>query len=299
MNCVQAQVREAMQSGKVDELYKIDATLLRELQPDVILSQGLCTVCSIDVQTVHRIAKTMDPVPHIVDLSPENLDGVLASVLQVGKAVHMEAEAAEVEAALRSRVRRSVEQADACARKRKPGLSAPNVAFLEWADPIYVGGHWTPELIELAGGLHPLNPPGSDADGKGGGKSFAVATSAVVESDPDHVILSPCGLDLKATETEAWRLWDADDINGEEGSGGGVGGVKDGSKGNWFCNPRAVKEGRVAIVDGNQIFNRPGPRLVDALEWLVSFLHHDPVTEVVMRVCVCVCDWPVSRGSGP
>jgi len=121
MNCVQAQVREAMQSGKVDELYKIDATLLRELQPDVILSQGLCTVCSIDVQTVHRIAKTMDPVPHIVDLSPENLDGVLTSVLQVGKAVHMEAEAAEVEAALRSRVRRSVEQADACARKRKPG----------------------------------------------------------------------------------------------------------------------------------------------------------------------------------
>jgi iron complex transport system substrate-binding protein len=85
-------VREAMASGKVDQLYKIDETLLRELRPDVVLSQGLCQVCSIDVQTVHRICKNMDPAPKIVDISPENLDEVLRSVLQVGEAVGMEDE---------------------------------------------------------------------------------------------------------------------------------------------------------------------------------------------------------------
>eukprot|EP00802_Teleaulax_amphioxeia_P008743 Tamp_08752.p1 GENE.Tamp_08752~~Tamp_08752.p1 ORF type:complete len:712 (-),score=155.10 Tamp_08752:146-1975(-) len=255
-----------MASGQVDQLYKIDDKLLRELRPDVILSQGLCQVCSIDVQTVHRICKTMDPAPRIVDISPENLDDVLRSVLQVGEAVGMATEARKVESDLRARVRRAVEQADAVTAARKAtGQDAPSVAFIEWLDPVYVGGHWTPELIEMAGARHPLNPAGSGADGKGGGKSFAVATTAVTASRPDVVILSPCGLDLKATETEVWNLWETDESCG--------GRVCDGSKGDWFKNLQAVKDGRVAMVDGNQMFNRPGPRLVDALEWLVSFIH--------------------------
>jgi iron complex transport system substrate-binding protein len=264
------QVREAMESGKVDLLYQIDAERLRELQPDVILSQGLCSVCSIDVQTVERVCKKMVPEPTIVNVSPENLDGVLASVLQIGKAVGMEAEAAEVESKLRARVRRAVERAGraAATRKQATGNEAPNVAFVEWLDPIYVGGHWTPELIAMAGARHPLNPPGSGPDGKGGGKSFAVSASAVSSSDPDFVILCPCGLDLKATETEAWRLWDA---GGGDDAASGASHPK-ASAGGWFKNLRAVKEGRVAMVDGNQMFNRPGPRLVDTLEWLVEFV---------------------------
>jgi diphthamide synthase (EF-2-diphthine--ammonia ligase) len=177
-----------------------------------------------------------------------------------------------VESELRDRVRRAEEQADAATLTRKAaGLGAPSVAFLEWLDPVYVGGHWTPELIEMAGARHPLNPAGSGSDGMGGGKSFAVATTAVTASHPDFVILSPCGLDLKATEAEVWSLWETDE------SGGG--GVCDGSRGNWFKNLKAVRDGRVAMVDGNQMFNRPGPRLVDALEWLVSFIHESPATE--------------------
>ena len=105
------QVREAMESAKVDLLYQINAKRLRELQPDIILSQGLCSVCSIDVQTVERVCKKMVPEPTVVNVSPENLDGVLASVLQIGKAVGMETEAVEVEKKLRGRVRRAVEQA--------------------------------------------------------------------------------------------------------------------------------------------------------------------------------------------
>ena len=272
------QVREANASGKVDLLYQIDDKLLKDLRPDVILSQGLCSVCSIDVQTVERICKKMDPEPAIINISPENLDGVLASVLQIGRAVGMEAEAAEVESKLRCRVRHAVEQAEQAtlSRNMSSGRDAPSVAFLEWLDPIYVGGHWTPELIQMAGARHPLNPPGSGPDGKGGGKSFAVAASAVSSSDPDLVILCPCGLDLKATETEAWRLWDAESSRDDTP-------IKlehkvehaKASAGVWFKNLRAVKQGRVAMVDGSQMFNRPGPRLVDTLEWLVGFVHGD------------------------
>ena len=278
------QVREAIASGKVDLLrvarstcYQIDDKLLKDLRPDVILSQGLCSVCSVDVQTVERICKKMDPEPAIVNISPENLDGVLASVLQVGRAVGMEAEAAEVESKLRCRVRRAVEQAEQAtlSRNMSSGRDAPSVAFLEWLDPIYVGGHWTPELIQMAGARHPLNPPGSGPDGKGGGRSFVVAASAVTSSDPDLVILCPCGLDLKATETEAWRLWDAEcDADTTIKLEHELGHAK-ASAGVWFKNLRAVKQGRVAMVDGNQMFNRPGPRLVDTLEWLVGFVHGD------------------------
>ena len=145
----------------MDELYKINAELLHELRPDVILSQGLCNVCSVNVQTVHRICAKMQPAPTIVDISPENLDDVLSSVLKIGEAVSMRAEAMAVESSLRARVSAAVERASSVSARRHAGEQAPNVAFLEWLDPVYVGGHWTPQLIEMAGGRHPLNPPGS------------------------------------------------------------------------------------------------------------------------------------------
>ena len=275
---VDTEVRTALESGNIDELYRIDGALLRELRPDVILSQGLCSVCSIDVQTVHRICKGMDPAPIIVDLSPADLEGVLASVLQVGAAVGMAAEAAAAQSALRARLRAATcRVADVAAARDRAGKNPPNVAFLEWLDPVYVGGHWTPQLIELAGARHPLNPPGRGGDG--GGKSFAVEASAVGASDPDVLILSPCGLDLVATEREAVRLWTTAGACNHKGADDAVetGALTGGGK--WFAELRAVREGRVAMVDGNQMFNRPGPRLLDALEWLVDFVHHDPATQ--------------------
>jgi ABC-type Fe3+-hydroxamate transport system substrate-binding protein len=241
---VDAEVSASLAAGQ--SLYTLDTELLKRLRPDVILTQDLCSVCAIDLATVERVAASMDPPPRVVSLNPLCLDDVLLNVLEVGRAVGMETEAEKAYAGLAARI--AAVDMIVAAQSSRPALSMPNVAFLEWSDPIYVGGHWTPELIERAGGTHPLNPT---AGRRGAGRSFSVDPSVVAESDPDLVVLCCCGLDLASTRREADNL----------------------SRAAWWNSLRAVREGNVAMVDGDAMFNRPGPRLVDALEWLTATIH--------------------------
>ncbi|KAK9810117.1 hypothetical protein WJX72_005060 [[Myrmecia] bisecta] len=177
------------------------------------------------------------------------LEDVLQDILNVGKAVHMEQAAKEVVAGLQARIDRVV----AFAVERAAAWPAPpKVAFLEWLDPVFPGGHWTPQLIEMAGGAHPLNP--TRGPGKGAPPSFAMPHDAVIEADCDWIILCPCGLDMDTCSREALAV----------------------TTQAWWQELRAVKDGKVVMVDGHQMFNRPGPRLVDALEWLVGLLHAAP-----------------------
>uniref|UniRef100_A0A7S3TLT5 Fe/B12 periplasmic-binding domain-containing protein n=1 Tax=Emiliania huxleyi TaxID=2903 RepID=A0A7S3TLT5_EMIHU len=236
--------------GKGQSLYTLDAPLIESLSPDVILTQDICSVCAIDLQTVERLAAKMTPRPKVVSLNPLNLDDVLANVLQLGEAVGMAEEARAAHASLVERIAAVDRRVEQRRRQLGEGRRRPRVAFIEWSDPLYVGGHWTPQLIERAGGEHPLNAGGES----GGGKSFPVPPSAVVEADPDLVILAPCGLTLDMTRREATAL----------------------ARTEWWRSLRAVREGRVVLVDGDAMFNRPGPRLVDALEWLFSAVHGVP-----------------------
>lgn len=236
--------------GKGESLYTLDVEVMKQLRPDVILTQDICSVCAIDLQTVERVAASMRPAPSVVSLNPLNLDDVLSNILQVGAAVGMQAEAAAAHARLLDRIS-SVDQRVAKRQQAAEGgaYRPPRVGFIEWPDPLYVGGHWTPQLIERAGGVHPLNVGGSS----GGGKSFPVTAEAVVASEPDLLILAPCGLNLEMTRREAANLLACD----------------------WFASLPAVRNGRLLIVDGDAMFNRPGPRLVDALEWLYSVIHDE------------------------
>jgi len=246
---VDAQVSASLSSGQ--SLYTLDEQLLKELAPDVILTQDICSVCAIDLMTVERLAQSMDPRPLVVSLNPESLDDVLDIVLQLGLAVGMESEARAAHAALVARVRAVDELVHASA---KP---PPSVAFIEWPDPIYVGGHWTPQMIRRAGGRHPLNEApetAPQAPGAGAGRSFAVSAEALVASAPELVVVCPCGLDLDMTRREAARLQST----------------------HWWPALPAVAANRVVLVDGDAYFNRPGPRLVDALEWLASVLNDAP-----------------------
>ena len=194
---VDQQVREAVHSGTA--LYGVEVDVLKSLRPDVILTQDICSVCAVNLQTVERVAASISPSPRVVSLNPENLEDVLANILAVGEAVGMQAEAR----AAHESILRRLANVDALVRLRHtPG---PSVAFIEWPDPIYVGGHWTPELIRRAGGRHPCNEPKVECGG-GAGKSFAVSPEAIVASAPDLVIVCPCGLDLPATRKEAARL---------------------------------------------------------------------------------------------
>ena len=247
---VNDQVSASLSNG--ESLYTLDEARIRELKPDVILTQDICSVCAIDLVTVERLAASMEPRPAVHSLNPESIDGVLKSILEVGAAVTMETEAREAHDRLIDRMRK-VDALVGAARAKHATRPPLSVAFIEWPDPIFVGGHWTPQLIAQAGGSHPLNEA-TDPHGDGAGKSFAVDEQAVVDSSPDLVIISPCGLDLQATRREAARL----------------------EAQPWFASLPAVQSGRVALVDGDAMFNRPGPRLVDALEWLASVIMELP-----------------------
>jgi len=246
-------VRECLSVGS--SLYTLDTKLLRELRPDLIITQDLCEVCSIDLGTVRAAAAEMSPAPAILSLNPGTFEQVLDDVERVGRAMGMEREARAWIVRLRERAYRAEEYVNAYAAK-------PSVAFLEWTEPLFVGGHWTPQLVERAGGSHPLNPTGpvegaGAAEGPIGqtlrtaGKSMVVSAEQLEASRPDFVVVCPCGLALEQAWEETGRL----------------------AEKHWWKELPAVGKGRVAVVDGNQMFNRPGPRLVDGLEFLVGFVN--------------------------
>ncbi len=248
-------VREQLALGC--SLYTLNADRLAGLRPDLILTQDLCSVCSIDLRAVRTVADRLDPRPRVLSLNPQTVEDVLDDCLRVGEAAGLADQARAAVVGLRERLFRASEFVN-------PYQDGPSVAFLEWTDPIFVGGHWTPQLIERAGGRHPLNPTvavaGSGAAAgpqqamRRAGPSVRVTPEALVESRPEALVVCPCGVGLAGVRQMARELA--------------------GQK--WWGELPAVRSGRVALVDGNQMFNRPGPRLVDAFEWLVGWLNGRP-----------------------
>lgn len=254
---IDRQVRERMASGD-DSLYTLDAEGLAALHPDVILTQDLCEVCSIDVAAVRRAAARLTPPPRVVSFNPTTIEGVLDDVLTVARKIGLEELGVSLLVKLRQRLFAAADHVPAF-------FGGPTVAFLEWTDPLFAGGHWTPQLIERAGGVHTLNPTvplaGAGAgEGSAGqsqraaGKSVRVPVEVLVASRPEVVIVCPCGVRLEEALRQTRALADKA----------------------WWQELPAVRSGRVAVVDGNEMFNRPGPRLVDAFEFLVGFLNDRP-----------------------
>ena len=234
---IDAEVRASLSGGA--GLYELDERTLAELRPDVILTQSLCEVCSIDLRTVERVAAGLAKPPKVVNLDPKGVFDVFDDLLRVGEAVGCGAQAERAMVALRARYWSAVDFVN-------PYVPGPEVLFLEWSDPPFCGGHWTPALIEAAGARHSLN--------KAGEKSRRITPEEILESAPERIVVCPCGFGLDRTRQELAAL----------------------EKTRWWPLLPAVLEGRpgsIAIVDGNQMFNRPGPRLVDAFEWLVAWIN--------------------------
>ncbi|KAI9146339.1 hypothetical protein BKA69DRAFT_1120809 [Paraphysoderma sedebokerense] len=247
---VDKQVSESLSQGQ--SLYNLHIDVIKQLKPDIILTQDICQVCAIDLQTVERVAASMDPAPKIVTLNPNNLGDVLDTITQVGAALNLEQEAKMVHGQLTNRIEKIKKLGDGIAL----GAGRKNVTFLEWVDPIYFGGHWTPEIIEMAGGYHPLNtvlalPRSTYPSVAHYTKSFRIPAAKLIDSKPEYLIIAPCGLDIETTKKEL-------EI------------VKE--KCEWWDELRkGVK--KAVLVDGNHHWNRPGPRLMDAMEWLYGWLH--------------------------
>jgi iron complex transport system substrate-binding protein len=229
---IDAAVKEVVGEGRA--LYTLDAERLAELEPDLIVTQAVCAVCAVSYDDVRAIAARIGSRPRVISLDPETLDDVLADLVVLAEACDIP----EGGAALLSHLRGRLDAvADAVA-----DADRPRVAALEWLDPVYVGGHWVPEMINLAGG--------EDALGTAGEKSRVVSWEEVAAARPEAVIAMPCG--LYASESAAQARVHADRL-------------------------RTLDAALVAAVDAASSFSRPGPRLVDGVELLAHLLHPELV----------------------
>jgi iron complex transport system substrate-binding protein len=236
---IDRQVRAATAEGI--PLYELDVERLKRLQPDLILTQSLCHVCAVSIDDVRKIAEDLSPVPEVVSIEPTTLGEVIESIRTVGQLTDRVMTANAAVSALEHRIERVRRQVARTEHRQR-------VVCLEWLDPVMIGGHWVPEMVEIAGGVDPLGKPGH--------ASFEVTWQDVIEAEPESIVLMPCGFGLKKTVDETRRLID---------SGSSIpSGIE--------VTP-AVQEGRVCAVDGTSYFSRPGPRLVTGLEILTGVFH--------------------------
>jgi iron complex transport system substrate-binding protein len=222
------------EGAKGKSLYFVDMERLEALQPDLIVLQDLCRVCAIDSPTMAKDLGQIGSFPRLISLSSTTIEGVFSDIQTLGNALCLSTTAHEVVAGLRARV-------EAVRSARRPER-APRVLCLEWLDPPFQGGHWIPEMVEMAGGVAVLATAGE--------KSVRFRWEDAIVADPEIVVVMPCGYHLRETveQYEAVR-------------------ARGGFPAEWE-QVTAVQEGRVYAVDGTAYFSRPGPRLVDGLEIL-------------------------------
>lgn len=234
---VNARVKELIERGLA--VYQVDADRLRDLDPDVIVTQDQCQVCAASLADVEAATRgwTGRPV-QLVSLNPMSLDDVWRDMAKVAAALGVVARGAALIADLAARMHAVAERA-ATVRAR------PRVAIVEWIEPLMAGGNWMPTLVEMAGGKNLF--------GIAGEHSPWMEWEALAAADPDIIVVAPCGLDLPRIRRDLAPLV---------------------SRPGWPAL-KAVKQGHVFLADGNQYFNRPGPRLVESLEILAEMLHPD------------------------
>ena len=232
---IDQRVKAVLQEGL--SVYRVDADLLRQLRPDVIVTQSHCEVCAVSQRDVENaVSDWLGARPKVVSLAPNALADVWDSIRQVAAALGAEGRGEQLVQTLQQRMSVIAERARALPDR-------PTVAFVEWIDPLMAGGNWVPELIEMAGGVNLF--------GEAGKHSPWMTWEELRDRDPDVIFVAPCGFDLARTRREMAAL------TGRPG----------------WRETRAVRGGRVYLADGNQYFNRPGPRLVESLEILAEVLH--------------------------
>jgi iron complex transport system substrate-binding protein len=225
-------VRRSLHEGS--SLYRLDAELLEYLEPDLIVTQELCAVCAVSYDIVQRAVRRLRGDPRLLSLEPSSLDDVFATMAYLGDLTGHAMDANKLLTDLHARVY--------ALRVRSAGRPRPRVLVLEWTNPPMSGGHWTPGLVELAGGTSLLANPGAN--------SQVLTWDQIAAADPDAIVVGPCGFDLQRTRAAIDELQ---------------------SNVTWN-SLRAVREERVYPIDGSAYLNRPGPRLVDTAEIIAELL---------------------------
>jgi iron complex transport system substrate-binding protein len=218
-------------------IYKIDEVAVRSIQPDLILAQDLCRVCAVPSGQVNEALARLGCSAQVLSLDPSTLEEVIGGIDEVGRATGQTDRAEAVTARLRAQVKDVT-----AAAARLP--SVPTLA-LEWPDPPFIGGHWIPEMVRVAGGR--------DVLGREGEPSRRVTWEQIVEGAPEVVVYMPCGYGLDDAHRQAEELFEVEE----------------------FASLPAAERGQVFAVDASSYMSRPGPRLVDGLEILAWVLHPD------------------------
>lgn len=231
-------VRERVLNGQ--SLYELDRGLLAEIGPDLILTQELCDVCAVSYDDVVAAAGLLPKMPRVASFEPNSIELIFQSIHDISWLAARPEVGRDLVAGLQTRL-------DSLAQQLKD-VTPKRVLCLEWLDPPMIGGHWVPEMVRLAGGV--------DVLGQEGEPSVRVAWDAIAASDPELVVLMPCGYDLETTGRMTSEL---DDIP------------------EWR-ELAAVKAGQVYAVDGSSYFNRPGPRIIDGVELLARLIHPERCT---------------------
>lgn len=228
---VKAVLQEAL------SVYRVDADLLEGLQPTHIITQSQCEVCAVSLKDVEQaVCEFTSSQPKVVSLEPNALADIWRDIQNVADALEIPERGRRLNARLQGRMQAIVE----AARSLQP---RPRVALIEWIEPLMAAGNWMPQLVEMAGG--------ENLFGEAGKHSPWMTWEELVASDPDIIIVTPCGFDIARTLEEMALL-------GNKKEWGGL---------------QAVKNDRVYVADGNQYFNRPGPRVVESLEILAELFH--------------------------
>jgi iron complex transport system substrate-binding protein len=242
-----------MSAGSIDEavrramrdhggVYELDADRLRAAKPDLILTQGVCEVCAVPTTLAVETAAALDGEPEVLSLDAHTLDAILESIVRVGTAARIARRAIAYAEELRARIE--------AVQERVTDLPAPRVLAVEWLDPLFVPGHWVPEMFAMAGG--------SLVAGDVGMPSREISWDAVADTQPDVLVVMPCGYGLEAARREADKH--ASQLQ--------------------MVAPGAVRRGRAYVVDGSSFFNRSGPRVADGVELLGGLLHPERFHEV-------------------
>jgi len=227
---IDAAVKEVVSEGRA--LYSLDEERLAELAPDLIVTQAVCEVCAVSYNDVVAVAARLPSRPRVLEQDPSSLGEVLEDVTRLGKAVGIEGRAGEARSELERRldaVHGAVENAD-----------RPRILALEWLDPPFLGGHWIPEMIEIAGGV--------DVAGRAGEKSPQVGWDDLRDLAPEVIVAMPCGWYLDDSRAQTLAHWKRLESLGAQ---------------------------RIYAVDAASTFSRPGPRLVDGVELLAHLFHPD------------------------
>jgi iron complex transport system substrate-binding protein len=231
---IDAAVRERTLAGEA--IYELDRAQLAALAPDLIVTQALCPVCAVSYDEVAALARELPGDPRVIALDPKTLGETLGDVRTLAQATDSKDAGVELLQAAAARIDR--------VRLAVRGRPRPRVAAIEWLDPVYAAGHWTPQMIELAGGEDVLGLPGEP--------SQTTTWELLAAAEPEIVVVMPCGYDAPRALAEA--LTHAQPL-------------------------QALAARRLVAVDASAYFSRPGPRLIDGLELLAHVLHPEQVPQ--------------------